>query len=171
MLVVAIITVIVYSLIHLFRPEKTGDFITEFAAGGLGVLMAFYLDRTIEERQNRAREHEESVNKKRTDLEIQINVLKSIKQEVELHIEPVRDFVMGNQLDSLNTIFTTRALESAIGGGHYSFMAHDTQVILSDLYDQFKSADRYVEKILSMIGSAGMALGGSGNTVLNFKKC
>lgn len=130
----------------------------EFGATFFGVIYAFRLSYDHERRK---REQETT--------ELAINILSSIKKELENILHPINRYIMGYTYSTIWLVFTSDAFNSAIGGGYYSLLSHESQARITSIYTKFKQGENCISKIYSMIGTPSMAMTGATQTLNQFK--
>lgn len=125
--------------------------VLEFAATFFGVLLAFGLTFWYDRR--RKREQEESSR---------LKILQAVEFELGenlKHISPesIEDDT-GDRTPILLETFSTAAFDSAVNSGQFTLLDVETQTELAKIYRDFQNAKMWQDKVLSMIGSADMAM-------------
>ena len=131
--------------------QDTFYVVLEFAATFFSVLLAFGL--TLWYDRKKRREQEESSR---------VRILQAIELELQenlKHITPgsAQGIAEGVTPALLITI-ATAAFDSAVNSGQFTLLDVETQTELAKIYRDFQNAEMWQDKVLSMIGSADMAM-------------
>lgn len=137
------------------NPE-TLQVILQFGATFSGVLLAFGLTLWHDRKK---RHDEEDKNR--------IKTLTTIKSELELNLEHLKENP-GEPMVKL-VKFSTIAMDSATGSGNFALIDPKTQIKIVEVYRDMGYAEMYTTKVLSMLGSSGMAMTNSEQTFESFK--
>lgn len=143
--------------------RDTSYVVLEFAATFFGVLLAFGL--TLWYDRKKRREQEESSRAKilqAIELELQENLKHITPGSAQGIPEGVRP--------ALLTTIAAAAFDSAVNSGHFTLLDAETQTEVAKIYRDFDIARMWQDKVLSMIGSADMAMGSAKKNLEEFNE-
>jgi len=121
------------------------EILINFGATFISVFLAFGLSLWYDRKK-----------KRKEEITMRLRILEAIRTELDLNLQQ-----LGKENEE-NVIkigrFTTIALDSAVGGGYFSLLDSETQGRVSRIYNSFRIAQMWLDKILSMVASADMAM-------------
>jgi len=119
------------------------DFLATFAGVGLAFGLTFWYDRHLKRVETR---------------ETKIRILEAISLEYQMTLNTLGQSINAERKQVKLIRFSTLAIDSAVGSGDLSLLDPKIQHEISEISTYLNQAEMYSEKILSMIGSADMAM-------------
>ncbi len=130
------------------------NFLATFVGVGLAFGLTFWYDRR---------------NKTVQTWETKIRILEAIILEYQMTLDLLGQLVEGEVKPDKPIRFSTLAVDSAVGSGDLSLLDPNIQQAIGELRTYFKEAEMYSDKILSMIGSADMAMSNAPIELIRFR--